>query len=42
MIEKNIITTSGVKNTMTVEQMQLLIKEAGFEPRQRNQLYADI
>ncbi len=39
MIEENVVAASGVKRTMSVRQMQKLIKEAGFIPQQRDQLY---
>lgn len=39
MIEENVVASSGVTNKLTGIQMQELILEAGFEPRQRDQSY---
>jgi len=39
MIEENVVAASGVSRKLSANQMQELIMEAGFEPRQRNQKY---
>jgi len=39
MIEENVVASSGVTNKLTAVEMQELIKQAGFEPRQREQYY---
>jgi len=39
MLEENVVASSGVTNKLSAVQMQKLIKEAGFEPRLRNQTY---
>ncbi len=39
MIEENVVASSGVTNKLTAVQMQELIKDAGFEPRMRDQNY---
>lgn len=39
MIEENVVASSGVSQKLSVKEMQVLIKSAGFEPRQRNQIY---
>lgn len=39
MIEENVVSTAGAKNSMNAEQMQKTIREAGFEPWLRNQDY---
>jgi len=39
MIEENVVAASGVIHKLDADGMQQLIKEAGFVPRQRNQIY---
>jgi cyclic dehypoxanthinyl futalosine synthase len=39
MIEENVVSAAGAKNRFTAEEMQSIIREAGFVPRRRNQKY---
>ncbi len=39
MIEENVVSSAGAKNHFDAEGIQEAIREAGFEPRLRNQLY---
>ncbi|MFR9566706.1 MAG: dehypoxanthine futalosine cyclase, partial [Rikenellaceae bacterium] len=39
MIEENVVASAGAKNTFDAEGIQQAIREAGFTPRLRNQLY---
>ncbi|MBR2352369.1 MAG: dehypoxanthine futalosine cyclase [Alistipes sp.] len=39
MIEENVVSSAGAHNRFDREGIQLAIREAGFTPRQRNQLY---
>lgn len=39
MIEENVIASTGVKNSVTLEELVHVIREAGFIPAQRNTLY---
>ncbi|MFI3262725.1 MAG: CofH family radical SAM protein [Rikenellaceae bacterium] len=39
MIEENVVSSTGVKNIVDAERMQQIIKEAGYVPQLRNQLY---
>ena len=39
MIEENVVSAAGATNSLNAEEMQQLIKDAGFVPRQRNQKY---
>lgn len=39
MIEENVISATGVKNSITTEELVNIIKAAGFIPAQRNTLY---
>ena len=42
MIEENVVSSVGTSNTMTAEEMQKAICEAGFEPWLRRQDYSPI
>jgi len=42
MIEENVVSAAGSKNRFNAEEMQSIIKEAGFVPRRRNQKYEAI
>jgi len=39
MIEENVVSAAGTSYCMSQEEMEHLIQEAGFEPRQRTNLY---
>ncbi len=39
MIEENVVSSAGAKNSFDAEGIQKAIREAGFTPRLRNQLY---
>lgn len=39
MIEENVVSAAGVRNTLNAEEMKRLISSSGFIPRQRNQQY---
>lgn len=39
MIEENVVSSAGARNTFDAEGIQAAIREAGFEPRLRDQLY---
>jgi cyclic dehypoxanthinyl futalosine synthase len=39
MIEENVVSAAGSSNRFNAEQMQSIIKEAGFIPGRRNQKY---
>jgi cyclic dehypoxanthinyl futalosine synthase len=39
MIEENVVSAAGAPHRFTAQSMQAAIKEAGFEPRLRNQQY---
>jgi cyclic dehypoxanthinyl futalosine synthase len=42
MIEENVVSAAGARNRFSAEEMQSIIKEAGFVPRRRNQKYEAI
>jgi cyclic dehypoxanthinyl futalosine synthase len=42
MIEENVVSAAGARNRFNAEEMQLIIKEAGFIPGRRNQKYEQI
>ena len=39
MIEENVVSAAGSNNRFNAEEMQEIIKEAGFVPARRNQKY---
>ncbi|HEX2920374.1 MAG TPA: cyclic dehypoxanthinyl futalosine synthase [Bacteroidales bacterium] len=39
MIEENVVSAAGSNNRFSADDIQSIIKEAGFEPRRRNQNY---
>lgn len=39
MLEENVVAAAGAHNTLTREEMERLIRDAGFAPRQRRTLY---
>ncbi len=39
MIEENVVSAAGSTNRFNAEEMQSIIREAGFSPRRRNQKY---
>jgi len=39
MIEENVVSQAGTTYRMTVKDMQRLISELGYEPRQRDNWY---
>jgi cyclic dehypoxanthinyl futalosine synthase len=42
MIEENVVSAAGSKNRFNADEMQSIIREAGFVPRRRNQKYEAI
>jgi cyclic dehypoxanthinyl futalosine synthase len=42
MIEENVVSAAGSSNRFNAEEMQSIIKEAGFVPRKRNQKYETV
>ncbi len=42
MIEENVVSAAGAKTSMDTEGIQQAIREAGFEPYQRNQIFERI
>ena len=42
MIEENVVSAAGTKHVMTQEEMEHLIRAAGYEPKQRTNLYERI
>ena len=40
MMEENVVSSAGTSFRLTLDEMRRLIREAGFEPRQRNNSYA--
>ena len=42
MIEENVVSSAGATNRFNADELQSIIKEAGFVPRQRNQKYETI
>ena len=41
MMEENVVSSAGATYTMDAEGIQQAIRDAGFEPRYRNQAYED-
>ena len=41
MIEENVVSSAGAHNSFDAEGIQKAIREAGFEPRLRDQLYRE-
>ncbi len=39
MIEENVVAAAGVNHRLSVEEIRKIIKDAGYEPRQRNTYY---
>jgi cyclic dehypoxanthinyl futalosine synthase len=39
MIEENVVSAAGANNRFNANEMQTIIKEAGFIPGRRNQKY---
>ncbi len=39
MIEENVVSAAGASNRFNADEMQSIIKEAGFVPARRNQKY---
>jgi cyclic dehypoxanthinyl futalosine synthase len=39
MIEENVVASAGTVHYLTLEQIRSAIREAGWEPRQRNVFY---
>ena len=39
MIEENVVSAAGTTFRMTVSDMQRLIRDLGYEPRQRDNAY---
>ena len=39
MIEENVVSSAGAKNRFSADGIRAAIREAGFTPRLRNQLY---
>jgi cyclic dehypoxanthinyl futalosine synthase len=39
MMEENVVSSAGTSFRLTLEEMRRLIREAGYEPRQRNNSY---
>ncbi len=42
MIEENVVSSAGANNRFDAEEMQSIIREAGFVPRRRNQKYEPV
>jgi cyclic dehypoxanthinyl futalosine synthase len=42
MMEENVVSSAGARYTMDAEGIQQAIRDAGFEPRYRNQAYQDV
>jgi cyclic dehypoxanthinyl futalosine synthase len=42
MIEENVVSAAGASNTITADEMQQAISEAGFEPWLRRQDYSPV
>jgi cyclic dehypoxanthinyl futalosine synthase len=42
MIEENVVSAAGSSNRFGAAEMQSIIREAGFNPRRRNQKYETI
>ena len=42
MIEENVVSAAGASNRFDQQEMQSIIKEAGFTPRKRNQKYETV
>jgi cyclic dehypoxanthinyl futalosine synthase len=42
MIEENVVSVAGARNTFDAEGISRAIREAGFEPRQRNQDFTSV
>jgi cyclic dehypoxanthinyl futalosine synthase len=42
MIEENVVSAAGARNRFNADEMQSIIREAGFIPRRRNQKYETI
>jgi 2-iminoacetate synthase ThiH len=42
MIEENVVSAAGANNRFNSDEMQSIIREAGFVPRRRNQKYESI
>jgi cyclic dehypoxanthinyl futalosine synthase len=42
MIEENVVSAAGAYNRFNAEEMQSIIREAGFVPRRRNQKYESV
>ena len=39
MIEENVVAAAGIKHRLSVEEIRKIIRDAGYEPRQRNMGY---
>ena len=39
MMEENVVSSAGTSFRLSLEEMRRLIREAGYEPRQRNNGY---
>jgi len=39
MMEENVVSAAGTDFVMPLEEIERLIREAGYEPRRRNTLY---
>jgi len=39
MIEENVVAAAGVRHRLSVEEIRKIIRDAGYEPRQRNMSY---
>jgi cyclic dehypoxanthinyl futalosine synthase len=42
MIEENVVSAAGATNRFDADEMQSIIREAGFIPRKRNQKYKTV
>jgi len=42
MIEENVVSAAGSDNHFSTDDLRGIIKEAGFEPRRRDQKYEDV
>jgi cyclic dehypoxanthinyl futalosine synthase len=42
MIEENVVSSAGADHRLNRQSIQEAIRQAGFEPRERNQLFEDV
>jgi cyclic dehypoxanthinyl futalosine synthase len=42
MLEENVVAAAGVEHRMTRDDMERVIRAAGYQPRQRRTLYEEL